>query len=83
MRDSVAVEPRTDPAADAALKRRIEKQAREAVGGKVGSIDVRVVGREVTILAHGARFWQKRAVRSTLEALPGLSGYKAVVELVD
>jgi hypothetical protein len=81
--EGVTVEPRTDPAADAALKRRIERQAREAVGSKVKSIDVRVVDSEVTILAHGTRLWQRKNVRSELERLPALSGYKAIVELVD
>ena len=58
---SVTVEPRSDPAADAALKRRVEKQIREALGDRVRSVDVRVVDRNITIRARAARFWQRRA----------------------
>ncbi len=77
----IRAEARSDPAADAALKRRIEKQAAAAVGDKVRNIDVRVVGRSVTIQAHGSRLLQRRAVKRSLEGLPGLSGYRAVVEV--
>jgi hypothetical protein len=77
----IRAEPRSDPAADAALKRRIEKQAVAAVGDKVRSVDVRVVGRSITIQAHGSRLFQRRAVKKSLEGLPGLSGYRAVVEV--
>ncbi len=77
----IRAEPRSDPAADAALKRRIEKQAVAAVGEKVRGVDVRVVGRSITIQAHGSRLFQRRAVKKSLESLPGLSGYRAVVEV--
>lgn len=80
---AIRAEPRSDPAADAALKRRIEKQATAAVGDRARAVDVRVVGRSVTIQARGVKFLQRRAVRRTLESLPGLSGYRSVVELVD
>ncbi len=79
----IRAEPRTDPAADATLKRRIEKQAAGAVGDRVRSVEVHVVGRSITIQARGAKFLQRRAVRRSLEGLPGLSGYRSVVELVD
>jgi hypothetical protein len=77
----IRAEPRSDPAADAALKRRIEKQAVAAVGDRVRSVDVRVVGRSIAIQAHGTRLFQRRAVKKSLEGLPGLSGYRAVVEV--
>jgi hypothetical protein len=80
--DRVRVEPRSDPATDAVLKRRIERQITESLGGRVRSYEVRVVGRDVVIRARTARFWQRRAVRTTLESLPALSGYKATI-LVD
>ena len=83
LRDVVTVEPRTDPAADAAIKRRIERQIQESLGGRLRSAEVRVVGRQVLIRARPARFWQRRAVRSGLEALPGLNGYKVEIQLVD
>ena len=76
------VEARSDPAADAALKRRIERQIAQTLGNRVRSYEVRVVGRNVTIRAVPVRFWQRRAVRTTLESLPTLSGYKATV-LID
>src|SRR5262249_3909198 len=40
---AIRAEPRTDPAADAALKRRIEKQGLAAVGDRVRGLDVSVV----------------------------------------
>lgn len=80
---AIRAEPRTDPAADALLKRRIERQAAAAVGDRARSVEVRVVGRSITIQARGVKLWQRRAVRRTLEGLPVLSGYRSVVELVD
>jgi hypothetical protein len=82
-RSGVRVEPRSDPAADAALKRRIERQVRDTVGTRVRSYEVLVVDREVTIRARPARFWQKRSLRHTLESMPGLTGYHAKVEILD
>lgn len=81
--DSVRVEPRSDPAADAALKRRIERQIHDNFGPKLRSFEVRVVGREVVIRAHPARFWQRRGLRGGLEALPSLRGSHAKVEVLD
>jgi hypothetical protein len=78
-RKPITVEPRTDPAADAALKRRIEREIQESLGDRVRSVEVRVVGREVTILARTTRFWQRRNVRRSLETLSGLSGYHATI----
>lgn len=81
--EPIRVEPRDDPAADAALKRRIEAQVRRTVGDKTRSIEVRVVDRRVYIRAQVERFWQKRAVRRTLETLPAVAGYKTVVDVVE
>jgi hypothetical protein len=81
-RDGISVEPRSgDPTADAALKRRVERQIREAVGDRVRSYDVRVDGRDVTIWARTNRFWQRRGVRHALETLPALNGLKATVRV--
>ncbi len=74
---------KSDPAADAELKRRIERQVREAVGDRVRSVEVRVVGRNVAIRAEASRFWQRRSVRRTLESLPGLSGYRTTIDVGD
>src|SRR5262249_767915 len=62
-RSAITVEPRSDPAADAALKRRIERQIGETLGTRLQSYEVRVVDRDVTIRARAARFWQRRTVR--------------------
>lgn len=82
-RDRVTIEPRTDPAADAALKRRVERQVREALGSRVRSFEVRVDGREVVIRARAGRYFQRRGVRHDLEALPVPSGYTTNVQLID
>ena len=82
-RDPIRVEQRSDPAADAALKRRVERTIRESLGERVRSVDVLVVDREITIRARADRFWNRRAVRRQLENLPGLGGYRARVELLD
>jgi hypothetical protein len=79
----VRAEPRSDPAADAAIKRRVERQARDVVGDRAKGLDVKVVGRSITIQAHGVKILQRRAVRRSLEAMPGLSGYRSNVEIVD
>jgi hypothetical protein len=81
--DPITVEPRTDPAVTAALKRRIENQVREAVGDRARSVEVRVVGRDVSIRAHVPRAWQRRGVRRALESLPALSGLRPTIEVVD
>jgi hypothetical protein len=81
--DTILVEPRSDPASDAALKRRVERQVRDAVGDRIRSVEVRVVDRNVTIRARVSRFWYRRSVRHTLETLPGLSGYRTRIEVVD
>lgn len=80
---AVTVEPSTDPAAEAALKRRIERQIHESLGDRVHDVEVRVVGPEVTIRAKATRFWQRRTVRRSLETLPGLAGYRHKVEILD
>jgi len=79
----IAVEPRSDPAADAALKRRLEQQIHSSVGSHVRSFEVKVVDRDVTIHARVNRFWYRRSVHRTLESLPGLAGYQTHVEVVD
>jgi hypothetical protein len=72
---------RNEPTSDAAVRRKIERQIRDTLGERVRSIEVRVSGRNVLIVAKASRFWQKRAVRRALETLPALSGYRARIEL--
>jgi hypothetical protein len=80
---AITVEPSTDPAAEAALKRRIERQTQETLGDRVRDVEVRIRGRDVSIRARATRFWQRRTVRRTLEGLPSLSGYRPTVEILD
>lgn len=80
----VPVEPHeTDPAADEAFKRRLERQVRLTLGGQLRALDVRVVGRNVHVRARVVRFWQKRTARHTIESLPMLRGYRARIEVTD
>ncbi len=74
---SISVEPRTDPAADATLKRKLEDKVRQAVAGKARDIEVRVVDRNVYVRARVDRIWNRRSVRRTIEGLPALAGYRA------
>ena len=67
---SEAEESSPDLAADAALKRRVEHQVREAVGDRVRSVEVRVSGRHVSISARPKRFWLRRGVHRVLEPPP-------------
>ncbi len=69
----------TEP--DAVTKRRIEQQIRTTLGDKVQSVEVRVSGRNVLIVAKATRFWQKRGVRRSLESLPALTGFRARIDL--
>lgn len=78
---SITVEPRSDPAAEAAVKRRVEKQIGDSFGDHLKSVEVRVVGRDVMIRARATRFWQRRSLRRSLEALPTASGYRTTVDL--
>ena len=80
---TIEVEPRSDPAADAALQRRVEAQVRQALGPRLRALEVHVVDRAITIRARPARFWQRRAVRRGIETLPALNGYKAIIDVED
>lgn len=81
--DTIAVEPRSDPASDAALKRRLESQIRTAVGSRLRSLDVKVVDRDVTITARVTRFWYRRSVKHSIESIASVSGYKTYVDVGD
>jgi hypothetical protein len=72
-----------EPVTDASVKRKIEKQIRDTLGDRVRSVEVRVSGRNILIVAQATRFWQKRAVRRALETLPALDGYGARIDLDD
>ena len=82
-RGAVSAEPHSDPAADAALKRRIQKQVERTLGDHVRSVEVRISGRTVVFRARASRFWYRRGVRRTLESMPLPAGYRARVEAVE
>ncbi|WP_165069189.1 hypothetical protein [Paludisphaera rhizosphaerae] len=72
-----------DPAAEAAVKRRVEKQVQNALGDRVKDVDVKVSGRSVVVRARATRFWYRFGARRALNALPMPAGYHARVELLD
>ena len=72
---------KSEPETDAVVKRRIEQQIRTTFGDKLQSVQVRVNGRNVLIVARPTRFWQKRGLQRVLESLPGLTGYRARIDL--
>jgi hypothetical protein len=74
---------RPEPVTDAVVKGRIERQIRDTLGDKLQSVEVRVSGKNVLIVARPTRFWQKRGVRRSLETLPILAGYRARIDLDD
>lgn len=80
---AITVEPRSDPAADAAVKRRIEKQIEQSLGSRVRTVEVRVTGRAVLVRAKASRFWQRRSIRQSLETIPLPAGYRVRVEMID
>ncbi len=73
----------SDPASDAAVRRRIEAQIRDSLGDRLRSVEIRVTGRNVLIVVKPNRFWQKRGIRRTLESLPALDGYRARIDVAD
>lgn len=81
-RDDLSIESSGDPAVEAAVKRRVEKQIADALGGRVTDVKVRVSGRSVAIHARATRLWYRWSARRTLDALPMPPGYRgrAVVE---
>jgi hypothetical protein len=73
----------TEAVTDASVKRKIETQIRDTLGDRVRSVEVRVSGRNILIVARATRFWQRRTVRRALETLPALDGYRARIDLDD
>ncbi len=80
---SIVEENSVETSAEATLKRRIEKQAREAIGDRARSIEVRVVGKSAVVQARGVKLFQKRNVRKSLEGIPALTGLRSTIEVVD
>ncbi len=82
---AVAADPllHADPAVESALKRRIERQAREVVGNRARSVEVKLDGKEAVIQVTGVKVFQKRAIRKQLEGIPALSGLRSTIEVGD
>jgi hypothetical protein len=80
-RTKAKTKSKSEPEADTVVKRRIEQQIRNTLGDKVRSVEVRVSGRNVLIVARATRFWQKRGAQKALESLPALNGLRARVDL--
>ena len=76
-------DPKAEAAAEVALKRRIEKQARDSVGDRARSIEVHVDRKTASVRAVGVKFYQKRTVRKALESLPALTGMRSTIEVSD
>lgn len=81
--DEIEIETHADPAQVAAVKRRIERQAFDAVGDRARQVEVRLKGKEVHIRVSGTKLFQKRAVRSALERLPTSNGYRTIIDAID
>lgn len=79
--DGITIEPHSDPAVEAAVKRRVEKQIVESLGDRVRDVEVRVKGRDILIRARASHFWLRRTARRTLDALPLPAGYRGRVEM--
>ena len=69
------------PVPSSSPRRRIERQIRETLGDRVRDVEVRITGRNAVIVAQPSRFWLRRSVRRSLEALPALEGYRARIEI--
>ena len=69
--------------AESRLKQRIEKQARDVVGDRARTIEVKVAGKSASVHVRGVKFYQKRGVRRTLEAIPALTGLRSTIEVSD
>jgi hypothetical protein len=71
----------SDPAADAALRRRVEEQVRIAAGRHLRSLEVRVKDQRVAVRLHVDHFWNRKAIRRSVESLPALSGVRYSVDV--
>lgn len=82
-REKKASQPtsRSDPAADTALRQKVEAQADRALGRHVRDLDVRVMDQKVVIRAKADFFWNKRGIRKTLGTLPAIRGHEATIEV--
>lgn len=74
---------RLDRIADRALEDRLTAQIRNAAGSRIRALEVHAAGRKIYVRAQPARFWQKRGLERTLEALPALAGYQTRIDVVD
>lgn len=64
-------------------RRTLEREIQRTLGDRARSIEVRVSGKNALVVVKPTRFWQKRSIRSTLEAMPALADYHARIEILD
>ncbi|RUL84323.1 hypothetical protein [Tautonia sociabilis] len=75
-----AIDPE-DPEAVAALRRALERRIVAGSGDRLAALEILIVGRRVHIRAQASRFWQRRALRRDLEAMPMPPGFQSTVEV--
>ncbi len=63
--------------------RALEREIQKTLGDRARSIEVRVSGKNALVVVKPTRFWQKRAIRATLEAMPSLARYHARIDVLD
>lgn len=73
----------SDGISEVRLRQRIEKQIREVVGDRGRTIEVHLTGRTASVQVSGVRFYQKRAVRRSIEAIPALVGIQTSINIQD
>ncbi len=81
--DRRPIEKPASPANDAAARKALEREIRAALGDRARSVEVRVTGRNALVVIKPTRFWQKRAIRTTVENLPGLVAYRTRIDVLD
>ncbi len=69
--------------AEARLQQRIDKQVHDLVGDRARVIEVRVQGKTAVVRASGVKFYQKRAVRKSIESVPALTGMRTTIDVLD
>ncbi len=74
---------RAGAAATSDPRRALEREIVRVLGDKARSVEVRVSGKNALVVVKPTRFWQKRAIRSTLDSLPALAGYHARIDVLD
>ncbi len=72
---------RSDPAADTALRQKVESQADRALGRHLRELDVRVMDQKIIIRARADFFWNRRGIRKVLGTLSAIQGHQTTIEV--